>query len=63
MSEIKVPLMVTIKEASMMSGLSYDAIRKLCMSNQVKHIRVGCKYFVNWNRFVEFLNEGSEQDA
>lgn len=30
-----VPTMVTIKEASLKTGLSYDFIRKLCLRNEI----------------------------
>ena len=55
---IQVPVMLTIREAARRSGLSYDAIRKLCLQRKIVFIRVGTKYLVNWERFCEFLNGG-----
>lgn len=51
-----IPEMITIREASKRSGLSYDAVRKLCISGQITHIRIGPKYFINARGLGEFLN-------
>ena len=53
-----VPTMLSIREASARTGVSYDYIRKLCMRNQIIHIRAGKKYLINFEKFVDFLNEG-----
>ena len=58
-----VPVMLTIREASRKSGLSYDAIRKLCLQRRIVFIRVGTKYLINWARFMDFLNGGGEVDS
>lgn len=58
-----VPIMVTLKEASTASGLSYDALRKLCIQGKIVHVRIGTKYFVNWSKLVEFLNGGEEESV
>ena len=60
---IQVPVMLTIREAAQKSGLSYDAIRKLCLQRKIVFIRVGSKYLVNWLKFCEFLNGGGEVDS
>lgn len=51
-----VPTMVTLKEASRQTGLSYDYLRKMCITGQVVHIRAGQKILVNLEKLVEFLN-------
>ncbi len=56
----EVPRMVTIKEAAMDTGLSYDYIRKLCLQKKIVHVKAGTKYLVNWGKLVEFLNEGEK---
>lgn len=53
-----IPTMVTIKEASQQSGLSYDFVRRLCLQGKIAYIRVGTKYLINLERFIEFLNTG-----
>lgn len=50
------PLMKTIKEMSELTGLSYSFLRKLCMQNEIVHIRTGKKYLINYDRFIDYLN-------
>ena len=52
------PVMITIKEASDMTKLSYDYIRKLCISNKIVHIRAGAKILINKQKLSEYLNNG-----
>ena len=40
------PRMVTLREAAKMTGLSYDCLRKLCLRNEIAHIRTGTKYMI-----------------
>lgn len=64
MSHDAVPEMISIKEASRRlkeisghGGLSYDCLRKWCLSGKIVHIRVGNgKFLINWERLVEYLN-------
>lgn len=60
--ERKVPRMVPIKTAAAESGLSYDAIRKLCLQKKITFIRSGSKFLVNMDRFVDYLNKGDQDD-
>ena len=55
-----IPEMVTIREASERSGLSYYTIRRLCLTDKIVHIKTGTKFLVNWNKFLEYLNGGKE---
>ena len=50
--------MVTIKEASSRTGISYDRLRKMCINHQVVPIKTGCKFLINWDRLVDYLNAG-----
>ena len=54
--------MVSIKEASQRSGISYDFIRKMCINKQISYVRAGSKYLVNWRLFQEYLNKGAAVD-
>ena len=56
--EGEVPVMLTIKEASQATGLSYDFLHKLCVRNQVVNVRAGSKYLINQRKLVEYLNTG-----
>ncbi len=52
-----IPEMVTIKEASSRTGLSYDCLRKLCLAGKLVHIRVGNgKFLINFGRLIDWLN-------
>ena len=50
------PRMKTIKEMMELTGLSYTFLRKLCMQNEIVHIRTGKKYLINYDKFVDYLN-------
>ncbi len=53
----KIPEMVTIKEASHRTGLSYDYLRKQCLQGNLTHLRVGNgKYLINLDLLVDQLN-------
>ena len=56
-----VPTMLTIRETADRTGVSYDAIRKLCLQGKIVHIRAGKKFLVNFDRFCEYLNEGERR--
>ena len=51
-----VPTMRTLREASKESGLSYDCLRKLCLSGKIIHVRAGKKILVNMDRLSDYLN-------
>ena len=52
--------MIGIAEASKQTGLSYDFIRKLCLQDKIVYVRAGVKYLINWDKLVEFLNQGEK---
>lgn len=54
--------MVTLKEASSRTGISYDCLRKMCINKQIVHIKAGSKFLLNWEKLVDYLNTG-EQEA
>lgn len=51
-----IPEMVTIREAARRTGLSYDCIRKMCLSGKIVYLRVGVKIFINFGLFCDYLN-------
>lgn len=59
---MKVPTMLTIKEVSKQTGLSYDYIRKLCLTKQITFVKAGCKFLINMEKFIDFLN-GEDQEG
>ena len=48
--------MLGIKEISSLTGVSEHHIRILCKTNQIRHIRAGTKYLINYEKFIEYLN-------
>ncbi len=50
--------MVTLKDASSRTGVSYDWLRKMCINGKIVHIRAGNKYLINWDKLVDYLNTG-----
>lgn len=50
--------MVTLKEASSRTGISYDCLRKMCINKQIVHIKAGSKFLINWEKLVDYLNGG-----
>ena len=50
------PLMKTIHEASVETGLSYYFLRRLCLQNKIVFIKSGRKYYINMEKLIEFLN-------
>ena len=53
----ELPRMCTIRQASNESGLSYDAIRKLCIQEKIIFVRAGVKYLINMEKLSDYLNE------
>ena len=52
------PKMMTVKQVSEQTGISEFHIRRLIKTNRIKYIRTGTKYLVNFDKFVEYLNNG-----
>lgn len=52
------PSMLPIKEAAQKSGMSPSSIRTLIKAGKIVHINTGRKYLINWDRFMEYLNQG-----
>jgi excisionase family DNA binding protein len=51
-----IPTMLTIRECSDRTGISYGTIRRWIASGDVTAVHAGSKYYVNWNKFLAFLN-------
>ena len=51
-----IPEMITIKEASKRTGLSYDYLRKECIRGNITHLLIGNgKRLINYDRLLEQL--------
>lgn len=63
MMEEKVPVMLTIREAAAITGLSYDFLRKLCLNNQIVYIKAGKKFLINQAKLFDFLNGNTVKET
>ena len=52
------PRMMTVKQLSAQTGVSEFHIRRLIKGNRITYIRTGIKYLVNYEKFVDYLNNG-----
>jgi len=57
---MKIPKMLTLKEASAESGLSYCHLRNLCLRGTVHCVRSGVKWLVNAESLAVYLGGSSE---
>lgn len=55
---MQIPTMRTIKEAAETTGISYNALWKMCRKNQIVYVKVGNKYLINMEKLVDYLNKG-----
>ena len=53
-----VPVMLTISETAKRANMSEYGVRRLVKQGKITHIKMGVKYLINWERFVQFLNKG-----
>ena len=60
---IKCPTMVTINRAAELTGLPYSYIRNLCLTKQIVFVKSGCKFLINWEKLISFLNGEQERQA
>lgn len=42
--------------------LSYDFLRKACLSGKIVHVRAGSKFLINYSRLVDWLNTTHGED-
>ncbi len=52
-----VPTMLTIKETAKRTGLAVHYIRQLCLQDKIVYRKAGAKYLINYEKFIEYLNE------
>lgn len=58
-----IPTMVSIKEASRQTGISYKFIRQLIRERKIIYVRAGVKFLVNMESLVEYLRTGEQHDS
>ena len=59
---IECPTMCTLNKTAELTGVSYSYIRGLCLTKQIVFVKTGCKYLINLEKFVEFLNGESRME-
>ena len=52
-------IVVGLKEASHITGLSYSCVRRLCLCNEIKYVKSGNRYMVNIASLISYCNQGS----
>lgn len=57
-----IPTMVSMREASKQSGLSYRLLRSLCDEDKIVYIKTGKKILINLDRLSDYLNGKSAED-
>ena len=55
-----IPRMLTLREASRETGLSYNHVRSLCQTGKVVSIPAGNRILVNRDKLIAYLNSGKE---
>lgn len=63
MNNIKIPTMLTIKETARATNLPVHFIRQLVWDNKIVYTKAGNKYLVNFEKFIEYLNGGSNNEG
>lgn len=52
-----------IKREDKDTAITRYFVRQLCIENKIVHIKAGQKYLINYDKFVDFLNNGAGQIA
>lgn len=55
-NNISPPRMKTINETAQLTGVAAHRIRILCKTGQISAIQCGCRWLVNLDRFIDYLN-------
>lgn len=50
------PRMLTLKQCSKETGLSYEYLRKLCLQNEIVYVKTGTKYLINADKLADYFN-------
>ena len=58
-----IPTMVSIKEASRQTGISYEFIRQLIRERKIIYVRASVKFLVNMESLVDYLTTGEQHDG
>ena len=60
MTDIKIPKMRTIRQASKDCDIPEHFLRQLVKQNKIIYVMAGSKALVNVEKLIEYLNEGEQ---
>lgn len=63
MDALKIPQIVTLKEAAEITGLAYGLLRNKALTGEIVAMRVGRKILINLDELVKFLNSSRIQTS
>ncbi|MDQ5983890.1 MAG: hypothetical protein RUMPE_00919 [Eubacteriales bacterium SKADARSKE-1] len=52
-----IPTMLTIRETAEKTRLAEHLVRQLCLNGKIVAIRSGKKWLINFDKFVDYLND------
>lgn len=55
------PRMLTLRQCSKETGLSYEYLRQLCLQNKIVYVKAGSKYLINAEKLADYFN-GKEEN-
>ena len=58
MDAMKIPQIVTLKEAAEITGLAYGLLRNKALNGEIVAFRAGRKILINLDKLIEHLNSG-----
>lgn len=53
----------SIKHEDRDTAITRYFVRQLCIENKIVHIKAGQKYLINYDKFIDYLNNGAGQNA
>ena len=56
-------LIDTVKQADENTAITRYFVRQLCKENKIVHIKAGQKYLINYDKFIDYLNHGGEDEC
>ncbi len=61
MPEVNIPVMLKIKDAAKVTGLTEFRLRELIKEKKIVFVRCGNRYFINMGKLAEYLNTGDTE--
>lgn len=55
-ARVQPPRMVTIRECAKETGISYYALRRMCLNDEITYFRIGTKFLINLDLLIDQMN-------